>query len=303
MSNSLMEPVANLNIADVDSTIYPTSKGNELSTPPHSILRDGTNRVLKMSSLPKNQEKINSQQTMLSPDILSPQNSFSDISSTKPKGLSLSAAFSPSGVKAQSSSSPLSIVNDENLNPADIPKQKQEQPQPPLAAPKFNKKRSNNSEEGAPSTKKSKKFKGPQCVPVPPPSELAPIVFEASTKPPYSYASLIGMAILRAPERKLTLSQIYQWITDTFSYYRKGEVGWQNSIRHNLSLNKSFAKTVKSKDGKGHFWTIVEGYEYQFFNVKGHKKFTHSTARSSSANGSSSKAVAATKSKIETYNH
>ncbi|GMG37670.1 unnamed protein product [Ambrosiozyma monospora] len=299
MSNSLMEPVASSNNTDVNSTIYPTSKGNELSTPPHSILRDGTNRVMKMSSLPNNQEKIISEQALLSPDIISPQNSFLNMSSTKPKGMSLSAAFSPGGVKGQSSSSPLSIVNDENLNPANLQNQKQQQQQP-LAAPKFNKKRSNNSEDGAPSSKKSKRFKGPQCVPVPPPSELAPIVFEASTKPPYSYASLIGMAILRAPERKLTLSQIYQWITDTFSYYRKGEVGWQNSIRHNLSLNKSFAKTEKSKDGKGHFWTIVEGYEYQFFNVKGHKKFTHSNARSSSANVSSSKAVAATKSKSMT---
>lgn len=94
-------------------------------------------------------------------------------------------------------------------------------------------------------------------------------------KPPYSYATLIGMSILSNAEKKLTLSQIYQWISDTFKYYRREEVGWQNSIRHNLSLNKAFIKGEKSKDGKGHFWCIQPGCEEQFLRSKNSKKHSY----------------------------
>lgn len=80
------------------------------------------------------------------------------------------------------------------------------------------------------------------------------------------------MSILSNPDKKLTLSQIYQWISDTFKYYKSGEVGWQNSIRHNLSLNKAFLKGEKSKDGKGHFWFIQEGCEEQFLKSRSSKK-------------------------------
>ena len=85
-------------------------------------------------------------------------------------------------------------------------------------------------------------------------------------KPPYSYATLIGMAILRADQRRLTLSGIYQWIMHNFRYYRDSDAGWQNSIRHNLSLNKAFKKQERPKDepGKGNYWVIEQGCESQF---------------------------------------
>ncbi|GEQ72612.1 hypothetical protein JCM33374_g6299 [Metschnikowia sp. JCM 33374] len=98
---------------------------------------------------------------------------------------------------------------------------------------------------------------------------------DSSEKPPYSYATLIGMAILSHPEKQLTLSQIYSWISETFKYYRREDVGWQNSIRHNLSLNKAFVKGAKSKDGKGHFWCIQPDSEDLFLKAKNNKKSSY----------------------------
>uniref|UniRef100_A0A3P9IXI7 Forkhead box J1b n=1 Tax=Oryzias latipes TaxID=8090 RepID=A0A3P9IXI7_ORYLA len=87
-------------------------------------------------------------------------------------------------------------------------------------------------------------------------------------KPPYSYASLICMAMQASKQPKVTLSTIYNWITQNFCYYRHAEPSWQNSIRHNLSLNKCFKKVPRQKDepGKGGFWQIDPQYADMFVN-------------------------------------
>ncbi|KAH8548922.1 fork head domain-containing protein [Umbelopsis sp. PMI_123] len=89
-------------------------------------------------------------------------------------------------------------------------------------------------------------------------------------KPPYSYATLIAYAILTSPDRKLPLSDIYMTISSNFPYYVLGDNGWQNSIRHNLSLNKSFIKLDRKpsddRPGKGSYWTIQAGHEQGFID-------------------------------------
>ena len=113
--------------------------------------------------------------------------------------------------------------------------------------------------------------------PLPEPDEM-PSVEDDGNKPSYSYAMLIGMAILRAPNRRLTLAQIYKWISDTFAFYRNSqETGWQNSIRHNLSLSKSFSKQERPKDdpGKGHYWVINAGFERQYHKIKPTRRSTN----------------------------
>lgn len=78
------------------------------------------------------------------------------------------------------------------------------------------------------------------------------------SKPPYSYAQLIVQAIASAQDKQLTLSGIYSYITKNYPYYRTADKGWQNSIRHNLSLNRYFIKVPRSQEepGKGSFWRI-----------------------------------------------
>ncbi|KAG9238149.1 putative fork head protein like protein [Amylocarpus encephaloides] len=79
-------------------------------------------------------------------------------------------------------------------------------------------------------------------------------------KPSYSYAQMISQAIFDTESEQLNLSGIYTFIQDKYAYYRHQQGGgWQNSIRHNLSLNKAFHKIARSSDepGKGMKWCIM----------------------------------------------
>jgi len=84
-------------------------------------------------------------------------------------------------------------------------------------------------------------------------------------RPPHTYPALIASAILDSPQNLITLRGIYDYIMNNFPYYKycHDKSAWQNSIRHNLSLNQCFIKVPRYENAaKSNFWTMnQEGFD------------------------------------------
>uniref|UniRef100_G3PY26 Si:ch211-145o7.3 n=1 Tax=Gasterosteus aculeatus TaxID=69293 RepID=G3PY26_GASAC len=102
----------------------------------------------------------------------------------------------------------------------------------------------------------------------------------ASSKPPYSFSSLIFMAIEDSPERRLPVKDIYDWIVNNFPFYRTASGRWRNSVRHNLSLSKGFQRIRRDKSqsmGKGSLWCVCSEYRPALLKVLRKTHSYHST--------------------------
>ncbi|KAH9916323.1 uncharacterized protein B0H18DRAFT_73862 [Fomitopsis serialis] len=77
-------------------------------------------------------------------------------------------------------------------------------------------------------------------------------------KPDCAYAGLIGQAILSSPEHRLTLQDIYEWITTVHPYYKRGEQTWMNSVRHCLSTMAVFRKVPRVRNEGKSLWAIFD---------------------------------------------
>ena len=62
---------------------------------------------------------------------------------------------------------------------------------------------------------------------------------EDDVRPYKPYARLIWEALMQAPGHRMMLREIYSWFErNTNKAIESGSNGWQNSIRHNLSMNQ-----------------------------------------------------------------
>jgi Forkhead domain len=57
--------------------------------------------------------------------------------------------------------------------------------------------------------------------------EAADVADNDAGKPTHSYANLITAAISSSSDKRMTLSEIYQWICDKYPYYRDADNGWK----------------------------------------------------------------------------
>lgn len=99
------------------------------------------------------------------------------------------------------------------------------------------------------------------------PSYVAPTYVntfaDSNAKPSYSYTHLICMAIESSPNKCMTVNQIYTWCENHFGFFRNNTTGWKNSLRHNLSINKSFKRLPR--DGRvSRFIHAIFAFPFQF---------------------------------------
>ncbi|KAK3341908.1 hypothetical protein B0T25DRAFT_465421, partial [Lasiosphaeria hispida] len=68
----------------------------------------------------------------------------------------------------------------------------------------------------------------------------------ASNKHEEPYAQLIYKAFMSVPRHAMTLQDMYQWFRENTDKGKSETKGWQNSIRHNLSMNRAFTKRERT---------------------------------------------------------
>ncbi|XP_074025518.1 uncharacterized protein isoform X3 [Leptinotarsa decemlineata] len=90
--------------------------------------------------------------------------------------------------------------------------------------------------------------------------------YSGPKKPPFTYTELIEYALSEKGE--LTVSGIYQWISDHFPFYKQNDDRWKNSVRHNLSINPHFRKGGKAVQGAGHLWTIAQRDDKKSWQIR-----------------------------------
>ena len=103
-------------------------------------------------------------------------------------------------------------------------------------------------------------------------------------RPKMSYCQLISEALINSTNGMLVLSDIYEAISSKYPYFKTTTKSWQNSIRHNLSLDKSFTKEEKiekiigpdiENEKRGCYWKLADP-KYLLKKSKKRKKIEES---------------------------
>ncbi|KAM4034369.1 forkhead box protein I2-A-like [Anomaloglossus baeobatrachus] len=91
-------------------------------------------------------------------------------------------------------------------------------------------------------------------------------------KPPYCLSVLIAMALLSAPEKKVTLRQIYCYLANNFPFYKKSKTNWKKAVRSKLNSRHCFKKVATNgcRTGRQNYWTFDPNGDkiYDDVNVK-----------------------------------
>ena len=87
-----------------------------------------------------------------------------------------------------------------------------------------------------------------------------PQIQDDGQRPPYAYTTLIAMAILRAPNCRLTLDRIYDWVKNTFRFHQKG----QQQKRGQVAVQERWAVTLYT------LWRLQSPCSCQVVNSRNH---------------------------------
>ncbi|XP_044765614.1 uncharacterized protein LOC123321892 [Coccinella septempunctata] len=82
-----------------------------------------------------------------------------------------------------------------------------------------------------------------------------------------NYCDLITDAINSSPEKRMILTEIYQYIMEHVPFFKdidqKGKDGWKNCVRHTLSVNKKFIRIKNTSKCRLSYWTVCEGGDFE----------------------------------------
>ncbi|KAF0992812.1 hypothetical protein HZS_4985 [Henneguya salminicola] len=86
-------------------------------------------------------------------------------------------------------------------------------------------------------------------------------------KPPFSNIFLIYLCMKTKKDKLVTVSDIYNFYSANFNYFKPKDSRWKNTIRHTLSCNDCFVKVPTFENNrKGNFWTLHYNSEHMFAN-------------------------------------
>ncbi|KAI5306768.1 hypothetical protein KEM56_007215 [Ascosphaera pollenicola] len=101
----------------------------------------------------------------------------------------------------------------------------------------------------------------PQSSPERKPVPVSPEDISKADKDNAPYAQLIYRALMSSENHMMSLQQIYEWVAKNSNKVQDRTCkGWQNSIRHNLSMNAAF-ESIKGIDADGKptsVWVLTE---------------------------------------------
>ncbi|WWC60084.1 uncharacterized protein I303_102648 [Kwoniella dejecticola CBS 10117] len=106
-------------------------------------------------------------------------------------------------------------------------------------------------------------------------------------KPTQTFATIIHRSLQCLPRGRGTLGEVCNWVAGEWEWFRLNvDSGWQNSIRHNLSLNKAFLKVPRipedDPESKGSVW-IIDPEEGPLFEEKQKKDAQKSASKDKNA--------------------